>query len=61
MLFPYSFIFTQGTWSLEGNKLVGKFKRVDNGNELNAVREVIGGEMVQVGCKRIIAISQRLK
>ncbi|XP_016000306.1 fatty acid-binding protein, intestinal [Rousettus aegyptiacus] len=36
-----------GTWSLEGNKLVGKFKRVDNGNELNTVREVIGGEMVQ--------------
>nr|ALF07181.1 intestinal fatty acid binding protein 2 [Balaenoptera omurai] len=36
-----------GAWSLEGNKLVGKFKRVDNGNELNAVREIIGGEMVQ--------------
>ncbi|CAK7316399.1 fatty acid-binding protein, intestinal [Vulpes vulpes] len=36
-----------GTWNLEGNKLVGKFKRVDNGNELNALREIIGGELVQ--------------
>ncbi|XP_004686692.1 PREDICTED: fatty acid-binding protein, intestinal [Condylura cristata] len=36
-----------GTWNLEGEKLVGKFKRVDNGNELNAVREVVNGEMVQ--------------
>uniref|UniRef100_A0A8I3S7G9 Fatty acid binding protein 2 n=1 Tax=Canis lupus familiaris TaxID=9615 RepID=A0A8I3S7G9_CANLF len=36
-----------GTWNLEGNKLVGKFKRVDNGNELNAIREIIGGELVQ--------------
>uniref|UniRef100_A0A8C8ZNA3 Fatty acid binding protein 2 n=1 Tax=Prolemur simus TaxID=1328070 RepID=A0A8C8ZNA3_PROSS len=37
-----------GTWNLEGNKLVGKFKRLDNGNELNAVREITGGELVQV-------------
>lgn len=36
-----------GTWSLEGNKLIGKFSRVDNGNALNAVREIIGGELVQ--------------
>lgn len=36
-----------GTWSLEGDKLVGRFKRVDNGNELHAVREIVGGEMVQ--------------
>ncbi|XP_004401654.1 PREDICTED: fatty acid-binding protein, intestinal [Odobenus rosmarus divergens] len=36
-----------GTWNLEGNKLVGKFRRVDNGNELNAIREIIGGELVQ--------------
>ncbi|ELW62617.1 fatty acid-binding protein, intestinal [Tupaia chinensis] len=36
-----------GTWNIEGNKLVGKFKRTDNGNELNAVREIIGGELVQ--------------
>ncbi|KAM5308975.1 fatty acid-binding protein, intestinal [Glossophaga mutica] len=36
-----------GTWSLEGGKLVGKFQRVDNGNELSAVREVAGGELVQ--------------
>nr|XP_025869243.1 fatty acid-binding protein, intestinal [Vulpes vulpes] len=45
-----------GTWNLEGNKLVGKFKRVDNGNELNALREIIGGELVQVSYKKIIAI-----
>ncbi|KAM9699736.1 fatty acid-binding protein, intestinal [Dama dama] len=36
-----------GAWALEGDKLVGKFKRLDNGNELNTVREIIGGEMVQ--------------
>lgn len=36
-----------GTWRLEGNRLIGNFKRVDNGNELNAVREIIGGELVQ--------------
>ncbi|XP_020864017.1 fatty acid-binding protein, intestinal [Phascolarctos cinereus] len=36
-----------GNWNLEGNKLVGKFKRVDNGNELNTVREIVGDEMVQ--------------
>ncbi|CAK6445094.1 unnamed protein product [Pipistrellus nathusii] len=36
-----------GTWSLEGDKLVGRFKRVDNEKELNAVREIVGGELVQ--------------
>uniref|UniRef100_A0A8C9JQG1 Fatty acid-binding protein, intestinal n=1 Tax=Panthera tigris altaica TaxID=74533 RepID=A0A8C9JQG1_PANTA len=36
-----------GAWSLEGNKLIGKFKRVDNGCELNAIREIVGGELVQ--------------
>ncbi|XP_012609517.2 fatty acid-binding protein, intestinal isoform X2 [Microcebus murinus] len=36
-----------GTWNLEGNKQVGKFKRLDNGKELNAVREIIDGELVQ--------------
>lgn len=36
-----------GTWSMEGNKLIGKFKRVDNGKELIAVREVSGDELVQ--------------
>uniref|UniRef100_A0A8I3W641 Fatty acid binding protein 2 n=1 Tax=Callithrix jacchus TaxID=9483 RepID=A0A8I3W641_CALJA len=40
-----------GTWTLEGNKLIGKFKRTDNGKELNTVREIIGGELVQVSCK----------
>ncbi|XP_076998542.1 fatty acid-binding protein, intestinal [Tamandua tetradactyla] len=36
-----------GAWDLDGDKLVGKFKRTDNGNELNTVREIIGGELVQ--------------
>ncbi|XP_047607657.1 fatty acid-binding protein, intestinal [Phacochoerus africanus] len=36
-----------GNWNLEGNKLVGKFQRVDNGKELNTVREIIRDEMVQ--------------
>ncbi|XP_049642924.1 fatty acid-binding protein, intestinal [Suncus etruscus] len=36
-----------GTWTMEGTKLVGKFTRVDNGKELNAIREVVGEEMVQ--------------
>ncbi|EHB18681.1 Fatty acid-binding protein, intestinal [Heterocephalus glaber] len=36
-----------GSWNLEGDKLVGKFKRVDNGNELIAVREIIGNELNQ--------------
>ncbi|KAM5159423.1 fatty acid-binding protein, intestinal [Callospermophilus lateralis] len=36
-----------GAWSLEGNKLVGRFKRVDNGKELNTVREITGDELIQ--------------
>ncbi|XP_047422873.1 fatty acid-binding protein, intestinal [Sciurus carolinensis] len=36
-----------GTWSLEGNKLVGRFKRTDNGKELNTVREITGDELIQ--------------
>ncbi|XP_072481452.1 fatty acid-binding protein, intestinal [Notamacropus eugenii] len=36
-----------GSWNMEGNKYVGKFKRVDNGNELNTVREIVGDELVQ--------------
>ncbi|KFO36770.1 fatty acid-binding protein, intestinal [Fukomys damarensis] len=36
-----------GNWTFEGDKLVGKFKRVDNGNELIAVREIIGDELNQ--------------
>nr|XP_048312934.1 fatty acid-binding protein, intestinal [Myodes glareolus] len=36
-----------GTWNLEGNKLIGKFTRVDNGKELIAVREVSGDELIQ--------------
>uniref|UniRef100_A0A2K6T5V2 Fatty acid binding protein 2 n=1 Tax=Saimiri boliviensis boliviensis TaxID=39432 RepID=A0A2K6T5V2_SAIBB len=37
-----------GIWTLEGNKLTGKFKRIENGKELNTVREIIGGELVQI-------------
>ncbi|XP_006004587.1 fatty acid-binding protein, intestinal [Latimeria chalumnae] len=36
-----------GTWTMEGEKLIGKFNRKDNNKELNTVREVIGGELVQ--------------
>ncbi|XP_040823228.1 fatty acid-binding protein, intestinal [Ochotona curzoniae] len=36
-----------GAWTIEGNKLVGKFKRLDNGKELNTFREIVGGELVQ--------------
>lgn len=43
---------TQGAWTIEGNKLIGKFTRVDNGKELIAVREVSGNELIQVSCKK---------
>ncbi|XP_001512527.1 fatty acid-binding protein, intestinal [Ornithorhynchus anatinus] len=36
-----------GSWNMEGNKLVGTFKRVDNGNTLKAYREIVGDELVQ--------------
>ncbi|XP_074083464.1 fatty acid-binding protein, intestinal [Macrotis lagotis] len=36
-----------GNWNMEGDKLVGKFKRKDNGNALNAVREIVGDELIQ--------------
>ncbi|XP_034628189.1 fatty acid-binding protein, intestinal isoform X1 [Trachemys scripta elegans] len=36
-----------GTWNLEGNKLVGKFNRKDNGKELKAFREIVGDELIQ--------------
>lgn len=55
---PPTVMFMQGTWSLEGDKLVGSFKRVDNGNELKAVREIVGGELVQVGCETVTDTSQ---
>ncbi|XP_048365940.1 fatty acid-binding protein, intestinal [Sphaerodactylus townsendi] len=48
-----------GNWNIEGDKLVGTFKRKDNGNELKALREIIGDELVQtytyegVSAKRI--------
>ncbi|XP_005243188.1 fatty acid-binding protein, intestinal [Falco biarmicus] len=36
-----------GAWNMEGNKLVGKFTRKDNGKILTAHREVVGDELVQ--------------
>ncbi|NWI10713.1 FABPI protein, partial [Crypturellus soui] len=36
-----------GSWNTEGNKLVGKFTRKDNGKELMAFREIISDELVQ--------------
>ncbi|KAM8808617.1 FABPI protein, partial [Eudromia elegans] len=36
-----------GSWNTEGNKLVGKFTRKDNGKELTTFREIIGDELVQ--------------
>ncbi|KFO90500.1 Fatty acid-binding protein, intestinal [Buceros rhinoceros silvestris] len=36
-----------GSWNMEGNKLVGKFTRKDNGKVLTACREIIGDEIVQ--------------
>ncbi|OBS57235.1 hypothetical protein A6R68_11642, partial [Neotoma lepida] len=35
-----------GFWSLEGNKLIGKFKRVDNGKELIDICEISDGELI---------------
>ncbi|EMP38561.1 Fatty acid-binding protein, intestinal [Chelonia mydas] len=40
-----------GTWNLEGNKLVGKFNRKDNGKELKAFRELLGDELIQCHVK----------
>ncbi|XP_051472461.1 fatty acid-binding protein, intestinal isoform X1 [Apus apus] len=37
-----------GSWNMEGNKIVGKFTRKDNGKVLTASREVIGDELVQI-------------
>ncbi|XP_005386850.1 PREDICTED: fatty acid-binding protein, intestinal [Chinchilla lanigera] len=36
-----------GSWNLEGDKLIGKFTRVDNGKELITLREIISNELVQ--------------
>ncbi|NWS59797.1 FABPI protein, partial [Chunga burmeisteri] len=38
---------SQGSWNMEGNKLVGKFTRKDNGKLLTAYREIVGDELVQ--------------
>ncbi|NXG56320.1 FABPI protein, partial [Hemiprocne comata] len=37
-----------GSWNMEGNKLVGKFTRKDNGKLLAASREIVGDELVQI-------------
>uniref|UniRef100_A0A4W3GS70 Fatty acid binding protein 2, intestinal n=1 Tax=Callorhinchus milii TaxID=7868 RepID=A0A4W3GS70_CALMI len=36
-----------GSWETDGDKLVGKFSRKDNGKVLTTVRDIVGGEMVQ--------------
>ncbi|NXL84057.1 FABPI protein, partial [Alectura lathami] len=36
-----------GSWNMEGNKLVGAFTRKDNGKVLTVYREIIGNELVQ--------------
>ncbi|MBN3299045.1 fatty acid-binding protein, intestinal [Amia ocellicauda] len=36
-----------GTWTMDGDKLCGKFNRKDNGKELLTTREIVGGELVQ--------------
>ncbi|XP_028737290.1 fatty acid-binding protein, intestinal-like [Peromyscus leucopus] len=37
----------KGSMTLEGNKLIGKFKRVDNGKELIDICEISGDELIQ--------------
>ncbi|CAI9608056.1 unnamed protein product [Staurois parvus] len=36
-----------GSWVLEGDKLVGTFKRKDNGKELKTWRVIVGDELIQ--------------
>ncbi|XP_078741624.1 fatty acid-binding protein, intestinal [Lampetra fluviatilis] len=36
-----------GSWTLEGSKLVGKFARKDNGKIITTTREVVDGKLVQ--------------
>ncbi|XP_078532058.1 fatty acid-binding protein, intestinal [Lissotriton helveticus] len=36
-----------GAWTMEGDNLVGTFKRKDNGNALKTRREIVGDELVQ--------------
>ncbi|XP_003221855.1 fatty acid-binding protein, intestinal isoform X1 [Anolis carolinensis] len=49
----------QGNWDVKDGKMVGTFKRKDNGKELLALREIVGDEMIQtytyegVAAKRI--------
>ncbi|NXO04733.1 FABPI protein, partial [Rhinopomastus cyanomelas] len=38
----------RGSWSTEGNKLVGTFTRKDNGKVLKVSREILGDELVQI-------------
>ncbi|NWU94607.1 FABPI protein, partial [Upupa epops] len=38
----------KGSWNMEENKLVGTFTRKDNGKVLQASREIIGDELVQI-------------
>ncbi|XP_068126467.1 fatty acid-binding protein, intestinal isoform X2 [Hyperolius riggenbachi] len=36
-----------GSWAMEGDKLVGTFKRKDNGKELKTHRVIVNDELVQ--------------
>ncbi|XP_078267455.1 fatty acid-binding protein, intestinal [Rhinoraja longicauda] len=37
----------QGSWNLDGNKLVGKFTKKDTNKDLLTDREIVGNELVQ--------------
>ncbi|KAL7981944.1 hypothetical protein Chor_001001, partial [Crotalus horridus] len=42
-------VFTLGgSWDLQGTQLIGAFNRKDNGKKLEALREIVGDEMIQV-------------
>ncbi|XP_007428075.1 fatty acid-binding protein, intestinal [Python bivittatus] len=36
-----------GAWELQGTQLTGTFNRKDNGKKLEALREIVGEEMIQ--------------
>uniref|UniRef100_A0A2D4G8R9 Lipocalin/cytosolic fatty-acid binding domain-containing protein n=1 Tax=Micrurus corallinus TaxID=54390 RepID=A0A2D4G8R9_MICCO len=36
-----------GTWDMKGTQLIGSFNRKDNGKKLDALREIVGDEMIQ--------------
>ncbi|XP_039176135.1 fatty acid-binding protein, intestinal [Crotalus tigris] len=36
-----------GSWDLQGTQVIGAFNRKDNGKKLEALREIVGDEMIQ--------------